>query len=288
MRLYESLSRLFPRSFTAKVFFVAFCGTHIPLIALVLWALLRAGPASDVLPVLIVALVATLAGTAATLFALSAILAPLYRIGESMRAFEERGEVEPLPFRFQDQIGLLMQRTNRLVLHVDQKMDDQAAEAETDPLTGIANRRGFDRRARRVGENTILLIDIDRFKSVNDSYGHDVGDRVLRQVAGVLHAGVRPTDLVARLGGEEFVVQLVGQVGPLAMDVAERLGMAVESEVRVSGRSITISVGVAEQRDGAPVAEAVQRADKGTYAAKSGGRNRVMPGPQHYLAEVAA
>lgn len=288
MRLYEFLSRLFPRSFTAKVFFVAFCGTHIPLIALVFWALLRAGPSSDVLPVLIVALSATLAGTAATLLALSAILAPLYRIGESMRAFEERGVIDPLPFGFYDQIGVLMQRTNRLVLHVDQKMDDQAAEAETDPLTGIANRRGFDRRARRIGENTILLIDIDRFKSVNDSYGHDVGDRVLRQVAGVLHAGVRPTDLVARLGGEEFVVQLVGQVGPAAMEVAERLRMAVESDVRVSGRSITISVGVAEQRQGAPVAEAVQRADKGAYAAKSGGRNRVMPGPQHYLAEVAA
>lgn len=288
MRLYESLSRIFPRSFTGKVFFVAFCGTHVPLIALVFWALSRSGPADQYLPVLIVALLATLAGTAATLLALSAILAPLYRIGESMRAFEERGVVEPLPFGFHDQIGQLMQRTNRLVLHVDQRIDDHTAEAETDPLTGIANRRGFDRRARRSGANSILLIDIDRFKAVNDSYGHDVGDRVLRQVAGVLHAGLRPTDLVARLGGEEFVVQLTGQTGPAAMEVAERLRMAVEAEVRVSGRSVTISVGVAEQRDGAPVAEAIQRADKGTYAAKTGGRNRVMPGPQHYLAGVAA
>lgn len=288
MRLYVVLARLFPRSFTAKVFFVAFCGTHVPLIALALWAVLRSGPDNQEIPVLIVALLATLIGTAATLAALSAILAPLYRIDESLRAFEERGMVEPLPFGFHDQIGLLMQRANRLVLHVDQRIDDQTAEAETDSLTGIANRRGFDRRARRRGANTILVIDIDRFKAVNDGFGHDAGDRVLRQVAGVLHAGLRPVDVVARLGGEEFVVQLAGQTGAAAMEVAERLRMAVESGVRVSGRPVTISVGVAEQLDGAPLAEAIQRADKGTYAAKSGGRNRVMAGPQPYPAEVAA
>lgn len=288
MRTYEILSRVFPRSFTAKVFFVAFCGTHVPLIATIIWVVMQDGGLMAHVPVLLVTLVATLAGTAVTLLALRAVLSPLYRIESTMRLYEEDGAVEPLPFTYNDQIGRLMQRTNRLVLHVDQRLDDHQAEADIDVLTGIPNRRGFERRARRFGENAIMVIDIDRFKLVNDSHGHETGDRVLKQVAGVLHAGMRPTDSLARLGGEEFVVQLRNTNASDAVMVAERLRRAVEANVRVGGVPVTISIGVAEQHDGAPLAEAIRRADMGTYAAKSAGRNRVIKGPTAQFGIVAA
>lgn len=124
MWLYDRLSRIFPRSFTAKLFFVAFCGVHVPLVTLALWALVQAGPLSAHLPWLIWGLVATLVGTLATLWAIHAILAPLMQVEQTLRAFEEDGHVQPLPWTYGDEIGRLMTLSNRLVLHVDQRLTE--------------------------------------------------------------------------------------------------------------------------------------------------------------------
>ena len=155
--------------------------------------------------------------------------------------------------------------------------------AETDELTGLSNRRVFNRLATRtnVGERaTLIVIDIDHFKVVNDTMGHPAGDAVLKQVARLIQGEVRPRDTAARIGGEEFAVWLPGADERTGQEVAERLRRRVaESEFRHAGQAhkVTISVGVASYP--API-KAIENlmgaADQALYQAKHGGRNQVV------------
>ncbi|UQU66977.1 diguanylate cyclase [Couchioplanes caeruleus] len=159
--------------------------------------------------------------------------------------------------------------------------------ATTDSLTGVANRRRFFElaerslgAARRSGDPvTALMIDIDHFKRINDTYGHQTGDDVIRGVVDRLLAGLPPDGLVARYGGEEFAVLLPGicEDGPA---LAEKLRAAVDGspvETRTGAIPVTISVGLARLRPSDATADTLLgRADAGLYAAKQGGRNRVV------------
>jgi diguanylate cyclase (GGDEF)-like protein len=121
------------------------------------------------------------------------------------------------------------------------------------------------------------MIDIDRFKELNDQYGHLVGDAVLGRVAQALTRALRPQDLLARYGGEEFAVLLPGLDANAARTVAERLRHNVEHAERDAGEeglpATTVSIGVAERRPGEPLAALLVRADAALYRAKNGGRN---------------
>jgi two-component system cell cycle response regulator len=165
------------------------------------------------------------------------------------------------------------------------ELDRSLELAVTDSLTGLRNRRyalrHLDGLMRSTGA-TAFLIDIDRFKSINDRLGHPVGDLVLREVAERLRAHVRASDVVARLGGEEFLVIAVGTIGDLARIVGERLRQVVaETPVRAGGNEVpvTISVGVAEGVAGSSGDSLMQRADEALYRAKQGGRDRVELAP---------
>jgi diguanylate cyclase len=158
-------------------------------------------------------------------------------------------------------------------------------EARTDALTGLANRREFDARledlfaAHRHGGRSfvVALVDIDHFKSINDSYGHPAGDGVLKAFAGALHGELAEALIVARFGGEEFAVILAGplraaaeQMNELRRRIAKRPFRVGQSELR-----LTISVGISEPSDDMGAASVVRRADEALYAAKHIGRNRV-------------
>lgn len=148
--------------------------------------------------------------------------------------------------------------------------------AETDPLTGVGNRRWFmdvlPRLAFDPGERfAVLMIDLDDFKRLNDEYGHLVGDQVLADVGRVLRRTVRPGDLVARFGGEEFVVALPGADLFSAKHVAERVRNAILATVPTSA-----SIGVAERRPGEPAESVVRRADELLLTAKRRGKNLVL------------
>jgi two-component system cell cycle response regulator len=161
--------------------------------------------------------------------------------------------------------------------------------AITDPLTGLYNRRYLDahlnsvmaRAAATAKPVCVLLFDIDHFKGINDTYGHDAGDDVLRDFSDRLRRGVRGIDLVARYGGEEFVLVMPETDAGFAGTVAERLRRDVETVPfrTKSGLSfpVTVSIGLAEGRGPTDTAEAlVMRADQALYAAKRSGRNRVV------------
>jgi diguanylate cyclase (GGDEF)-like protein len=167
--------------------------------------------------------------------------------------------------------------------------------ATVDPLTNLYNRRHFFRlgedeidRACRYGHPlSVLMIDIDHFKSINDSHGHSVGDQVISTIAGRLASGLRKSDVAGRYGGEEFAMILPEtDVTNATSIVAERLRAAVANtpvETAVGPLKVTISVGVAAVLpSGETLLDALTRADNGLYAAKRGGRNRVVAATDAY------
>lgn len=188
-----------------------------------------------------------------------------------------------------DEPALLADGFDRMVEAV-QKLHEKTAElATTDDLTGLYNRRYFKgaleseiRRAKRLGYSvTLLFIDADRFKLVNDLYGHAGGDRVLLQLGAVLRRSLRDMDVLARYGGEEFAVILPGCQLSDSAEAAERLRKSVESNtfvVNPSGETtrLTITVGAATYPDTAnEAADLVAKSDQAMYWAKDAGRNRV-------------
>jgi diguanylate cyclase (GGDEF)-like protein len=160
------------------------------------------------------------------------------------------------------------------------------ARATTDALTGLPNRRYFDEylgllaQRRRADDRVgVLMIDIDRFKRLNDTFGHAVGDHVLREVAQAIAHAVREDDVPARFGGEEFAVLLKNPSGPVAVEVGERVRRAVARldlrHMGVPGVSVSVGVAVASEPDVALDA-VVDEADRALYRAKRAGRDRVV------------
>ncbi|PHS68882.1 MAG: diguanylate cyclase [Methylophaga sp.] len=159
-----------------------------------------------------------------------------------------------------------------------------------DPLTGVNNRRFFDQRIEeevdRAQRNTTplscLFLDLDYFKRINDTHGHQAGDNVLKQVAHIFNETMRTSDVLARYGGEEFVILLADTPPEVAMDIAERIRSNIENTPFQATPSIilniTISIGLATMQNNPKITSSkqlVNAADQAVYAAKMAGRNRV-------------
>ena len=155
-----------------------------------------------------------------------------------------------------------------------------------DPLTGLMNRREFDERAaselrraqRRASATCVAMLDLDRFKSVNDRFGHATGDKVLRQIADILRSHCRADDLIGRYGGEEFLLLLPETELAAAVEIVERTRRAIEMHdwARIDPRlTLTVSAGLTACRSGEVMAAVVARADELMYRAKRLGRNRI-------------
>ncbi|MFC7207559.1 GGDEF domain-containing protein [Comamonas endophytica] len=160
--------------------------------------------------------------------------------------------------------------------------------ASSDPLTGLLNRRGFDARlaqalalAQRSSlPMSVITIDVDHFKQVNDTHGHEIGDQVLRSLAQQLRSRLRASDVVARLGGEEFIVLLPETTLAQAQQLAEELVRAVRDQPQDPVGSVTVSAGLSALRPGdADACAMLRRSDEALYAAKTAGRNRALAQP---------
>lgn len=165
-------------------------------------------------------------------------------------------------------------------------LNDALQEASThDQLTGLANRRLMAERCRREdsrvnrsgGTYSLLVIDADHFKSINDQYGHDAGDQILITLAGVLSKGLREGDLCARWGGEEFLILLGDAEEATALRVAERILQSVrQMRLRLDAAELglTVSLGLSQHRLGESYVDTFQRADRALLQAKQTGRDR--------------
>lgn len=169
------------------------------------------------------------------------------------------------------------------------KLAEMAAKldyaASTDGLTGLSNRKTFFNEATAVmarGKpvpDALLFIDVDHFKTVNDTFGHSTGDAMLRELAAVIRSSIRAKDIAARLGGEEFAIFLVDADRAEAMQVAERIRMNVRNVTCVSDVGdcgITVSVGVCVRQPGENLEDLLLKADRNLYAAKNRGRDLVV------------
>jgi diguanylate cyclase (GGDEF)-like protein len=191
----------------------------------------------------------------------------------------------------------LAARNERMVAHL-------TAEARIDPLTGVLNRRGLDERLeselRRAARDrswlAVALFDLDHFKAINDEHGHETGDRVLRWLGAVLREQVRGVDIVARAGGEEFIVVLPGEDLPAAHAFAERVRIALADtgpgrRARhgiADGLTLTVSGGVTAAVAPPDGQSLIEAADRAMYRAKRAGRNRVLAAGERSDASVAA
>ena len=208
-------------------------------------------------------------------FIVAWLLAPIDRINRAMDRYLETRILDPLPQEFSDGLGRLMVSTTRLMSEASVEIDAAIAEAETDPLTGLLNRRGFERMvpARTVG--TVLFVDADNFKRINDEWGHAVGDETLIAMADAISAALRSNDIVARLGGEEFAIFAEETAASRALELAERVRQKVSGTVNVWRRPVTVSVGLAVTEAAVDREVLLQAADDAVYEAKRNGRNCV-------------
>jgi diguanylate cyclase (GGDEF)-like protein len=197
---------------------------------------------------------------------------------------DEVGELARAMRLFRDAMADLADRNDE----IDRQNRELIRLSRTDHLTGLANRRvlmdtmaALD-AAGPASAVSLLMLDIDRFKAINDRYGHAAGDEALKHLAGTCLAHVRRDDLVARSGGEEFVILLPGLGRDAAMAMAERLRLAIaDLPVPAGGEAgsfrLTVSFGVAQRAGAEPMAAVLGRADVALYEAKAAGRNRVRP-----------
>ncbi len=192
-------------------------------------------------------------------------------VSESTRAFRDR-----------------ITETQKEVEQLRKELKRSQQEAERDPLTGLFNRRYLERYAQQLmeqgscGDRFVVLVDIDHFKSFNDSYGHLVGDKVIQRVAALLNKAVIGDEVAVRFGGEEFLMLIKGSDIQKVVERAEKVRQLLQSVVLKDRRAekdirrITASFGIAGFRRGESRADWIERADKALYQAKEQGRNRVI------------
>jgi len=217
------------------------------------------------------------------------ILEPLKALGEVVQRIGDGDYSGTVVRPTQDEVGQLSRTFNRMAKSIDSYNAQLHELAIHDRLTKVLNRHEFHKRLEAQIEETaqsrasfsLLMLDIDHFKKVNDKYGHMIGDKALTEIAAVLRESVRSIDIVARYGGEEFVVILPGATRENTFEAAERIRRLIEEhEIEINvGQTIrvTISIGVARHPNDARTGdELVKKADQALYRAKGCGRNCVQ------------
>lgn len=276
----------FRSSLVAKVFGTCFVSIHLPLIGLAVY--LAYGNPLDPRPILLTTLLATLLGSALSFMLIQHFLSPIDRITRSLERYRSDGVPPTLDASGNDEMYKLAEAVEVLTHDQDKQMQRLRRQANSDPLTGLGNRRWlhetaeslFRRAARLRCRVIVIMFDLDHFKKINDTHGHAVGDDVLVNVAKITQRQLRPDDLLARIGGEEFCVVLVDDGTDRPNSAAVRLRSSIEAWKPAVTSGIlrtTASFGVYIGNPSAEtLSEMMNMADDQLYRAKAMGRNQVV------------
>ncbi len=255
-------------------------------VLLVLSSSVSIRPAPRILTLL---LVATLVGTAAALWALRGLLTPVRLASSSLREYLDSKKVPHLPIRFTDEAGRLMSDVQYAVEHLDATIRSLEGLSGTDHLTGVHNRREGEKRlaedvarAKRSGVVlTVCVVDVNKFKSINDRYGHQAGDVCIHHVADVIRRNIRESDWLARWGGDEFILVL-RDASPFASTelVLQRIVRDLkDSPVRLPQGDelvLTVTVGASRYLGEEDLQGLLTKADEAMYKAKREGRPWIL------------
>jgi diguanylate cyclase (GGDEF)-like protein len=289
--IYALISKWgFPKTYRGKIMLVAFLGIHAPLLGAALYLLLGSSVGlGEALRILALLVAVTLVGTAATLLALGALLAPVRLTSSALKGYLDDRTKPDLPLGFSDEVGRLMADVRYAVEHLDSTIRSLEGLSGTDHLTDLPNRReGEDRLANDIartrrsgGQLTVAVVDLDDFKTINDTHGHHAGDVCIRHVADVIGRSVREGDWLCRWGGDEFVLALWDEsvfASPEA--VLGRINADLRrSPVRLPGGEelvLSISVGAHRYAGEEDLRELLAKADGAMYQAKREGRAWVL------------
>ncbi|HSI41304.1 MAG TPA: diguanylate cyclase [Xanthobacteraceae bacterium] len=278
--------RRFRRSVVGQALVICFVATHLPLIALVFFVAFGSAQAASPWMLVAIALVATLVGTGLSLAALYYLIKPLDWILKVIDDYRSRAALTALKLDREDEVGRLALAVHGLIVDLNKSVTTLHRQANSDPLTGLGNRRWLmEVGAAEVANSTLsrsplsaLVFDLDHFKSINDGFGHSTGDSVLTAVGDVARAQMRPMDLVARIGGEEFCVLLPGLSEGEAAQIGERLRRAIHGMTigSLPPGMVSASVGVASTSGELDLRALLDLADRKLYRAKDLGRNMVV------------
>lgn len=213
--------------------------------------------------------------------ACSALCVPVTVLGTPMGVLHMRGE-DGSPPGADQRVGLeAIAEQAGMRIGILRAMASSQLQATTDPLTGLLNRRSLEEeltRMRAEGEDyAVAFLDLDHFKQINDTFGHETGDRALRSFARLLRRAVRDGDLVCRYGGEEFVAIFAGVAASAAQPIVERLAIDLSEAVKAGDvPPFTVSVGMSDSALASEFSEVIRQADEAMFRAKQDGRDRIV------------
>jgi diguanylate cyclase (GGDEF)-like protein len=272
-------------SLLAQAFAGCFVATHVPILSIA--AYVASGAAISAQAILVIILLATIVGTAFAFVVMRHLLLPVSELARGLKSYRAEGRIPRLVKQRNDDVGRLTDEVRALINTLEEKLNRLKRQAFSDTLTGLGNRRWLAevvgaeiaRSRREQRPLSVIVLDIDHFKRINDAFGHDAGDEVLVAIAETAKRVLRPYDLIARLGGEEFCAFLPGTNLKEALQIAERLREAIAAlQIEtIRGRRVTASFGVHEGNIAREHFKDMLRiADDYLYQAKGGGRNQVQ------------
>lgn len=289
LRIYKFLSRfLFPKSYLGKIMIVAFFGIQVPLLTLIIYSVFS-NPLGyeSIIRILVFTVIASLMGTAFTLYVLYYLLFPVTLASHKLREYITDKKMPDLPSFYKDEAGQLMADVQYTVSHIDKLIRSLEKTSTTDYLTGIDNRFAAEKRLKEDiarsnrGNNkmSLILLDLDDFKKINDQYGHDIGDFCLKHAVNIIKSNIRESDWIARWGGDEIMIMLFDSDELFASGVLERIisGLDENSIPTTQGLiRLTISVGVSQFKQSYDMDTFFKTTDTALLEAKRRGKGQIV------------
>lgn len=289
LKIYKFLSRFpFPNSYLGKIMLIAFFGIQVPLITLILYSVYSTPQGTEsTIRILVSTVIASVLGTAFTLYVLYYLLAPVSLASKKLREYITDKKMPDLPTYYKDGAGQLMSDVQYTVSHIDKLIRSLEKTSSTDYLTGTYNRFSAETRLKediaRSGRSehkmTLVLLDLDDFKIINDEYGHDIGDFCLKHVVNIVKSNIRESDWLARWGGDEFMIMLLDSDEIYASTVLERISASLEENSIPNSQgsiTITISVGVTQYKSEFDFERYYKTVDVALLEAKRRGKGQIV------------